>query len=57
MVLLVDPWAVCDDLPTDNLVIECVNSEERSTIGVSKGVVNDNSAMNIHNMYTVYTAV
>ena len=50
MVPLVDPWPVCNDLPTDSLVIECVSSEERSTTGVSEEVVNDNSVMNLHKM-------
>ena len=50
MVPLVDPWPVCDDFSTDSLVIECVSSEGRSTTGVSEGVANDNSVMNIHNL-------
>ena len=38
MLPLVDPWPVC-------------NSEGRSTAVVSEGTANDNSVMNIDNMY------
>ena len=51
MLPLVDPWPVCDDLPTDSLVRECASSEGRSTAVVSEGTANDNSVMNIDNTY------
>ena len=57
MLPLVDPWPVCDDLPTDGLVIECGGSEGRSTTGVSEGTTNDNSVIYIHNMYNVHRLV
>ena len=54
MLPLVDPWSVCDDLPTDGLVIECGSSEGRSTTGVSEETANDNSVIYIHNRYIMY---
>ena len=44
MLSLVDPSSVRDDLTTDNLVIDCVSLEGRSTTGVLLEVAaNDNS--------------
>ena len=53
MLSLVDSLPVCDDLPTDDLVIDCVNSGGRPTTVVLEEAADDISAMNSY-MQFVY---